>query len=373
MAKNPAQRLIEFGQSIWYDNISRDILQNGELKRMIQEWGVRGLTSNPTIFDQAISKSAIYDDTIRRQKAANQSPDKIFETLAVEDIAGAADLLLPIYQSSGGEDGFVSIEVSPLLAANTKGTIEEAIRLHKALGRPNVMIKVPGTPEGLPAVKALLEEGISVNITLLFSVENYTQVAQAYCEALRTRVKKGSSVKEIRSVASFFVSRVDTSVDALLQKLVDGADSAKASKAKTLLGKFGIANSKLAYKRYQEIFEGDSFKDLRDVGAAVQRPLWASTGTKNPAYRDVLYIEELIGKNTVNTIPHNTLVAFVDHGQPRDSLLGGMAEAERVGPNLAELGIDVRSILHELQVDGVKKFADSFRALNETIAQKLKS
>ncbi len=370
-APNSAQKLVELGTSVWYDNISRDILENGDMKRLIAEWGVRGLTSNPTIFDKAISSSSLYDAAIQKLKATHSTPDKIFEELAVQDIAAAADLLRPIYDSSDGVDGFVSIEVSPLLASNTEGTIQEGVRLYEKLARPNIMIKVPGTTDGIPAVFALLEKGINVNITLLFSVDNYVKVAQVYCDALRSRVKKGLPVDKIRSVASFFVSRVDTAVDAKLDEIAKGSDAARAEQAKALRGQLGVANSKAAYKRFQEIFEGAAFADLRAKGAKPQRPLWASTGTKDPKYRDVVYVEELIGPEIVNTMPHQTLAAFVDHGVAAATITKGMQEAVAVEGKLKALGIDVDGILEFLQSDGVKKFSESFRALNESISKKL--
>ena len=368
---NSAQQLVELGTSVWYDNISRDILENGEMKRLIAEWGVRGLTSNPTIFDKAISSSSLYDATIQKLKATHPTPDKIFEELAVQDIAAAADLLRPIFDSSDGVDGFVSIEVSPLLAANTEGTIQEGVRLYEKLARPKIMIKVPGTPDGIPAVFALLEKGINVNITLLFSVDNYVKVAQVYCDALRARVKKGLPVDKIRSVASFFVSRVDTAVDAKLDAIAQENDPARAELARALRGQLGVANSRAAYKRFQEIFEGDAFADLRAKGAKPQRPLWASTGTKDPKYRDVVYVEELIGPETVNTMPHQTLAAFVEHGVAKSTITKDVATAVAVEGKLKGLGIDVDGILDFLQTDGVKKFSESFRALNESISKKL--
>ena len=364
MANNPAQELIRFGQSVWYDNISRDLLESGDLKKFRDEWGVRGLTSNPTIFENALKSSNIYDDSVRELKGQTEEPAKIFEELAVQDVAQAADLLRPVYDESQGDDGFCSIEVSPLLARDTQGTIEEAKRLHRKLERPNIMIKIPGTPEGLPAIRRCLEEGISVNVTLLFSVENYVDVAKTYCEAMKARVDKGLAVDKIRSVASFFVSRVDSKVDAALEGI--GSDEAKA-----LIGAFGIANSRVAYKRYQEIFEGDDFADLKGAGVAVQRPLWASTSTKNPDFSDVLYIEELIGANTVNTMPHNTLEAFVDHGVAAETITKDVDQALELGGKLGNLGVNLDQILDELQVEGVQKFADSFDGLIGTIETKL--
>ena len=369
MSENPAQKLHPLGTSVWYDNISRDLLNNGELKRLVAEWGVRGLTSNPTIFDNAISNSEVYDAQINSLKGKGLSTDQVFEELAVQDIAAAADLLRPVYESSQGNDGFCSIEVSPMLARDAEGTIAEAKRLFQRLERPNIMIKIPGTEEGLPAIQACLEAGIHINVTLLFSVGNYAKVAQTYCEALRARHGRGESVKGIRSVASFFVSRVDSSIDSQLEKLVGGD---KDVQAKQLLGAFGIANSKLAYKKYQEIFQTDQFADLRSAGAVPQRPLWASTSTKNPDYRDVMYVEELIGDDTVNTMPHNTLEAFVDHGVAEpDTVCRNVEEAESIPGKLSALGIDVDASLEALQAEGVEKFIKSFSALNENLAKKL--
>ena len=370
-SNNPAQNLINFGQSVWYDNISRDILDNGELKKLIDTMGVRGLTSNPSIFDNAISKSALYDETIKAAKQNNLTINQTFENLSVEDIARAADLFLPIYNESNGVDGYVSIEVSPVLAADTQGTIEEGIKLFKRLNRPNIMIKVPGTQEGIPAIIKLLEEGINVNITLLFSVDNYVKVAKAYCTAISNRISQGKDVSKLQSVASFFVSRVDSSVDAALNKIIEtSTDTTIKEKAQKLLGKFGVANCKLAYQEYKKIFEGEEFKALASKGAQVQRPLWASTSTKNPTYRDVIYVEEIIGKNTVNTMPHQTLIATADHAVLRDSIEENVADAKNTLHELTELGVNIDGILKELQVDGVKKFIDSFHSLNKSIQTK---
>jgi len=359
-----------FRQSVWYDNISKSIIESGELKGLIDNYGVRGLTSNPTIFDNAISKTSAYDSLIAGSKG--ESIDAIYEKIAVGDVGAAADLLRPVYDASGTEDGYASIEVSPLLAADTEGTIKEGLRLFEKLGRPNIMIKVPGTKEGIPAVRALLEKGVSVNITLLFSEANYVEVAKTYIAALKARAERGEEVKSIRSVASFFVSRVDSSIDKKLNEIISSStDAGKVEQAKMLLGKFGVANSKVAYKRYQELFEGAEFAPLKAKGAFVQRPLWASTGVKNPQYRDVLYVEELIGDNTVNTMPHDTLMAFADHGVAANTVTRGVAEAEQIEARLVALGIDVQGELTELQRDGVKKFSDSFKSLNETINKKL--
>jgi transaldolase len=366
-----SKNIYEVGrQSVWYDNISRQIIESGELKRLIEDYGVRGLTSNPTIFDNAISKTSAYDALIADSKG--QSVDAIYENIAISDVGAAADLLRPIYDASDTEDGYASIEVSPLLAADTEGTIAEGIRLFEKLKRPNIMIKVPGTREGIPAVKALLERGINVNITLLFSVENYVEVARTYVSALTERMNRGEDVRGVRSVASFFVSRVDTVVDGRLNEIINSAaDHAQVEEATALLGRFGVANSRLAYQRFQEIFSSEQFAKLRERGAFVQRPLWASTGVKNPAYRDVLYVEELIGPDTVNTMPHDTLMAFADHGVVENRLASGLDEARAVAQRLKGLGIPLDELLQELQIDGVKKFSDSFTSLNETIRKKL--
>ncbi|HQH27466.1 MAG TPA: transaldolase, partial [Oligoflexia bacterium] len=360
MTLNAAQRLIEYGQSAWYDNISRDILFSGELKRLITHCGVRGLTSNPTIFDNALKKGSAYDGQIASLRARKPSVDELFEELALQDIAAAADLLLGVYKESEGVDGFVSIEVSPLLARDAKATVDAARKLFDRLARPNIMIKIPGTPEGLPAIKSALEQGINVNVTLLFSAGNYTQVAKTYCEALRTRLNNGEPISGIRSVASFFVSRVDSTVDSELEKIVKkNGNSAESKLAQSLIGKFGIANCKLAYKEYQSIFLGSQFADLKKAGAKVQRPLWASTSTKNPNYRDVLYVEELIGPDTVNTLPQNTLEAFIDHGVLAETLTKNTGEAELTAAQLTELGLNLEELMKRLQDDGVEKFADS--------------
>lgn len=370
MSTNPLSQLHPLGTSVWYDNIDRSMLESGDLADLVKNYSVRGLTSNPTIFDKAIGGSEVYDKSIAAMHADGLAPGQIFEGLAVEDIGRAADLLQPVYNTSSGDDGFVSIEVNPLLASKTEETINEAVRLYERLDRPNVMIKIPGTDEGLPAVKACLERGININITLLFSVENYIQVARAYCDALRTRVSRGESVKNIRSVASFFVSRVDSAVDERLDEIAK-AEPAKANAAKSLRGKFGIANSRLAYEQFQKIFLGDDFADLRAAGAAVQRPLWASTSTKNPEYRDVMYVEELIGPHTVNTMPHKTLEAFADHGRAARTLHDTFQAEHALRDELLELGVDLDAILEQLQVDGVRLFSESFAALQQTIKQQL--
>jgi len=378
MPVNSLQSLHEYGTSVWYDNINREMLKSGELARLMKEWGLRGITSNPTIFDNAISAGTAYDAQIKQLQPQGLSTDSIFEELALQDIGEAADLFRPLYDASGGNDGFVSIEVSPLLAANTEGTIKEGNRLFERLARPNIMIKVPGTAEGLPAVYALLENGVHVNITLLFSVENYVSVAKTYVEALRARAARGLPIDKLRSVASFFVSRVDSVVDKRLEQIA--AESASTDKAKgdlalSLRGKFGIANSRLAYQHFLQIFYGPNFAELKAQGGVPQRPLWASTGVKNPNYRDTMYVEELVGKEIVNTMPHATCAAFADHGsatvEVSKSIEKDVTGAKALQHQLLALGVDLPQLMEELQTDGVKKFAESFQSLNATIAKKL--
>ncbi len=371
MSSNPLSQLHPLGTSVWYDNIDRNMLESGEMADLVKNYAVRGVTSNPSIFDKAISGSDVYDSAIAELNSQGLSLEQIFESLAIEDVGRAADILRPIYDSSGGDDGFVSIEVNPLLASKTEETINEAVRLFDKLDRPNIMVKIPGTPEGLPAVRTCLERGININITLLFSVDNYVQVANTYCEALRARVQKGESVKGIRSVASFFVSRVDSAIDKRLDEIADEGGP-KAEAAKKLKGEFGIANSRLAYEQFQSIFESDNFADLRDAGAAAQRPLWASTSTKNPDYRDVMYVEQLIAPHTVNTMPHKTLEAFADHGKA-EPMNTNYKQDHAVRESLQELGVDIEGILAQLQVDGVQAFSESFEALQSTLKEQVGS
>ena len=370
MALNSAQELIKYGQSVWYDNINRELFRSGEINRLIADWGVRGITTNPSIFNKAIGSTSLYDEQILKLKAKGLSSEEVFDQLAITDVTTAADILRPIYDESGGIDGFVSIEVSPLLAADTKASIQEAKRLFNSINRPNIMIKIPGTPEGLPAIKAVLEEGINVNVTLIFSVDSYANIALAYSDAMQNRLNKGLPIDKIRSVASFFVSRVDTATDLALELIAKNGGNDLADHVLALRGRFGIANSKLAYQKFLDIFEGERFQTLKAKGAFPQRPLWASTSTKNPVYRDVMYIEELIGNNTVNTIPHETLGAFVDHGRVRESLTSDVSHATSLEKELINIGVNLSQIFADLLKDGVSQFRDSFLALNNTISQK---
>jgi transaldolase len=364
---NPLRRLQDFGQSIWYDNIERKMLNSGELARLIAEDGLRGVTSNPTIFEKAIAHSNDYDDSLARltYAAGDQDSRSLFFNLAIEDIQGAADLLKPVYDATHGRDGYVSLEVSPDLAYDIDATVAEAQRLHERVNRPNLMIKVPATQKGVVAFEELVAMGINVNVTLLFSVERYKQVVEAYLAGLETRLRKGLAIDTIASVASFFVSRVDTAVDKLLHQAATSEPSAA-----DLQGHIAIANAKLAYAWYQRVFTSAGFEKLKEAGAGTQRLLWASTGTKNPGYSDVMYIDSLIGPDTVNTIPPATYAAFKDHGQPRSTLSEGLDDAERQISLLNNFGVDLEVVTKRLEDEGVQLFAKSFTTLLDAISTK---
>jgi transaldolase len=366
---HPLPMLASLGQSVWLDYIHRRMLTSGELKTLIERKGVRGVTSNPTIFEQAIGGSDVYDDAISRHAAAGLDAVAIFEALAIEDIQAACDLFRPIYDMAGGNDGFVSMEVSPRLAHDTDATLAEARRLWHAIGRPNVMIKIPGTRAGLPAITAAIADGININVTLLFAVARYQQVIDAYLAGLERRVAAGGSIEHVRSVASFFVSRVDTEVDKRLEKLV-AAGGPNAERAQALLGTAAVGNAKLAYQTYVKNFEDQRFRALMARGAAVQRPLWASTGTKNPKYSDTLYVDSLIGPDTVNTMPPATLEAFGQHGIARRTIDDDVDGARRNLAALESLGIRLDDVTDLLEVEGVKKFADSFDGLLAAVESK---
>ena len=364
-ATNPLRTLLECGQSVWLDYIRRDLITSGKLKRLIEEDGLRGITSNPAIFEKAIAESSDYDD-ILKELASRPELDATarFEQIAIRDIQDAADLLRPVYESSKFRDGFVSLEVSPYLAHKTQETMEEARRLWTAVRRDNVMIKVPGTAEGLPAIRQLIGEGININITLLFAQEVYEKVAEAYLDGLEDLQAGGGNLKKMASVASFFISRIDTLVDSLLNdRLKKTTDSGQQSLLKSLLGKVAIANGKLTYQRYRGIFSGPRWEPLAAKGAHTQRVLWASTSTKNPNYRDVMYVEELIGPDTVDTIPPATLEAFRDHGRVRESLTEDIPAAQKTMADLAQAGISMKEVTDKLTDDGVKLFADAFDKL----------
>lgn len=358
------QKLHQIGQSIWLDYIERRMVQSGELQKLVDA-GVTGVTSNPTIFQQAISKSEAYRADLQKLAAAGHSPKEIFEALAVADISAAADVLAPVYTRTKGEDGFVSIEVAPDLADNTEGTITEARRLHASVNRPNVMVKVPATKAGIPAIRQLISEGININVTLIFSLARYAAVKEAYLQGLESRLAAQKPISQIASVASFFISRVDANVDERLAKL----SSSNGIDPQSLLGKTALANAKLAYAQFEEKFSGERWQKLAQAGAQVQRPLWASTSTKNPNYSDLLYVEPLIGPHTVNTMPMNTLQAFWDHGVAENRIHTGIDAAKQLFDQLAHLEISIDEVTEFLERDGVKKFADSYDSLLQTIAQ----
>jgi len=363
-ATNPLKDLLKFGQSVWLDYIRRDLITSGELKRLIQSDGLRGMTSNPAIFEKAIAGSTDYADILASLKDRPDLDAKArYEIIAIRDIQDVADLLRPVYDESHRRDGYVSLEVSPYLARDTQGTMEEARRLWKSVDRPNVMIKVPGTAEGIPAFEQLISEGININVTLLFSQEVYQRVAEAYVRGVEKFAATGGDVGRIASVASFFISRIDNSVDAELSALLKSCKSGDEQKLKGLQGKVAIANGKLAYQRYLNIFSGALWDKLRSKGAQTQRVLWASTSTKNPAYPDILYVQEMIGPDTVNTIPPATFDAFRDHGQPRETLTEGVDEAKQVMQNLAAVGISIDRITDKLTDDGVRLFEEAFDKL----------
>jgi transaldolase / glucose-6-phosphate isomerase len=364
--------LHELGQSLWYDNIQRRLLENGELATLISRGEIRGITSNPSIFDNAISNSNDYDTALVSMAWSGLDSRAIFDGLAVEDIRAAADLFRDLYDTTGGKDGYVSLEVDPGLAKDTQATIAEASRLWELVDRPNLMVKIPATAEGIPAIRESIAAGINVNVTLIFSLQRYADVMVAYIAGLERRLGAGKPVDRIASVASFFVSRVDTKVDRRLEEIIrqEGSQSALASR---LLGRAAVANAQLAYAQYCEVFEGEHFKNLKAKGARTQRPLWASTSTKNPAYSDVKYVEELVGPDTVNTIPQQTVDAFRDHGEARITLTDDLTEARLVLESLDQLGISMEQVTRELEEEGVKAFADSFVSLKATIEERRKS
>ena len=362
---NSLQELRRLGQSVWLDNISRGLIKSGELQRLIDQ-GVTGLTSNPTIFEKAISGSTDYDDALLRLAREGKNAEEIFEALAMEDIRDVADMLLPIYDETDGVDGFASIEVNPHLARKTDDTIAEARRLFAALDRPNVMIKVPGTPEGVPAIRRLISEGINVNTTLIFSLDAYAQVREAYISGLEILSENGGDLSRVAGVASFFVSRVDGVADALLQESAE-KDS---EKAQSLMGKAAIANARVAYRDFEATFGAARFQALQADGARVQRPLWASTSTKNPSYSDVMYVDELVGPHTVNTMPDATLVAYLDHGSPAVRIGEGLDRALMNVEQLEKLGISMDKVTSTLLEDGIKSFADSYDLLLANVDEK---
>ncbi|HEU4760592.1 MAG TPA: bifunctional transaldolase/phosoglucose isomerase, partial [Dehalococcoidia bacterium] len=368
---NPLLKLRELGQSVWYDNVRRGLITSGEFQRMVERDGVAGVTSNPTIFEKAVDGGTDYDVEIASLVAAGKGAREIYDALTIGDIQLAADVLRPTYERTKGLDGYACLEVSPKLAHDTQASIETARSLWRALDRPNVMIKIPGTPEGLPAIEQCLSEGLNINITLLFSVENYERVAVAYISALEKLAAVGRPLDRAASVASFFVSRVDTLVDAKLEELAGRAKgAAERERLESLRGKAAVANAKIAYAKFKEMFSGERWQALAAKGARVQRCLWASTSAKDPRYRDVMYVEELIGSQTVNTMPQSTLDAFRDHGRVATTLGEGLEQAREAMRALADAGVDFAEVTEELQRQGVKLFADSYDKLLESIGDK---
>jgi transaldolase/glucose-6-phosphate isomerase len=372
---NPVKDLLKFGQSVWLDYIRRDLLTSGELKHLIDEDGLRGMTSNPAIFEKAIAGGTLYNDLLDSLRSRSDLDAKgRYEILAIRDIQDAADILRPVYESSKRRDGYVSLEVSPYLARDTKGSLEEARRLWKAVARENVMIKIPGTAEGIPAIQQAISEGININITLLFAQEVYVKVAEAYIAGLEQFAARGGDVSKMASVASFFISRIDSAVDAIIDaKLKASKDAREQEQLKSVQGKVAIANGKQTYEKYQAIFGTDRWKALAAKGGQTQRVLWASTSTKNPAYRDVLYVEELIGPDTVDTIPPATLDAFREHGKPRPSLTENVEAAHRTMETAAKVGISMKDVTDKLTKDGVRLFAEAFDKLLAAVEKSSKS
>jgi transaldolase / glucose-6-phosphate isomerase len=363
--KNPLKELLSYGQSMWLDYIRRDLFTTGKLKTLISEDGLRGMTSNPAIFEKAIADSNLYVD-ILKSLASRKDLDTTarFEQIAIRDIQEAADTLRPVYDESNFRDGYVSLEVSPYLARKTQETIDEARRLWKTVKRDNVMIKIPGTAEGIPAIRQAISEGININVTLLFAQEVYEQVAEAYIAGVQDLAARGGNLKKMAGVASFFISRIDTLIDSMINdRLKATKDAGQQALLESLLGKVAIANGKLTYQAYERIFSGPRWSALAAKGAQTQRVLWASTSTKNPKYRDVIYVEELIGQDTVNTMPPATIDAFRDHGKLRKSLTEDIPGAKKTMDDLARAGISMKQVTDKLTDDGVKLFADAFDKL----------
>jgi transaldolase len=368
MSTNPLIELTRLGQAIWYDNIERKLITSGELKRLIDEDGLSGITSNPAIFEKAIANSELYADQLRELAEQGKSAQEIYEALAITDIQMAADVLASVNERTGGTDGFVSLECSPLLANDTDATIVEARRLWGLIDRKNVMIKIPGTEAGMPAIEQCTYEGININITLLFSLHAYEKTMEAYIRGLERRAEENNPIDNISSVASFFVSRIDTAVDKELERRIEQtADETEKTKLQSLLGRIAIANAKIAYQRYKKVFHGERFAELKRAGAQLQRPLWASTSTKNPIYPDVYYVEALIGPETVDTLPPATLAAFRDHGRARVTIEDNLEEERARLALLEEVGISLDQVTAHVLADGVRLFVEPFEKLLKTI------
>lgn len=364
----------QYGQSIWMDNLSRDIIQSGELKQSISDKGIRGITSNPSIFEKAIAGNKIYDEAIEAGIKADKSVQEIYEDLIFTDIRNACDIFMPVYEESNGLDGYVSIEVPPNLAKNTESTTEEARRYYQAIDRPNLMIKIPGTPEGLPSVEQAISEGMSINVTLLFSVQSYIDTAWAYIKGLEKLAESGGDVSKVGSVASFFLSRIDVMIDEQIDSKLESAEGEAKDKLEAIKGKVAIANAKIAYQKYKEIFGSDRWQALADKGAKVQRLLWASTSTKNPEYSDTMYVDELVGADTVNTLPPDTIDACIDHCNPGDRVETDLDAAHKVIDGLKDeaVDIDLDKVMDDLLDEGIDKFVKPFDSLMSSLEDKVK-
>ncbi len=367
---NPLRQLTNYGQSVWLDFIQRSFVTGGGLARLVHEDGLRGVTSNPAIFEKAIAGTGDYDEAIRMLARKLHTPDDIYQSLAVEDVQDAADVFRPVYDEMDGADGFVSLEVSPRLAHDTAGSIASARELWRLVNRPNAFIKIPGTRAGVPAIQQLIDEGINVNVTLLFGLPRYQEIAEAYIRGLESRAARGEPIDRVASVASFFLSRIDVLVDPQLERLAKDGGT-RAEPAAGLTGEVAIASAKVAYQMYKDLFERARFAALAAGGARPQRLLWASTGTKNPAYSDVKYVEPLIGPNTINTMPPETVDAYRDHGRPAARLEEDVDHARRVLAGLAEVGIDIDQVTQQLEDEGVAKFDKPFDALMAALARKM--
>ncbi len=370
MKSNPLKELAQLGQSVWLDYIRRDLIKSGQLRRLIEEDGLRGMTSNPSIFEKAILDGHDYDEDIRTLALQGKTPAKIFESISLQDVQDAADEFRPVYDRTGGACGYVSLEVNPHLAHDAQATLQEARHLWHSLARPNVFIKVPASSEGLPAIRQLIGEGINVNVTLLFGLPRYRQVVEAYLGGIEDRISRGNPVQNVASVASFFVSRMDTLVDPLLEHIMAKNDET-ANLAKRVHGQVAVANSKLAYQIYRETFAADRFKKLASHGARIQWLLWASTSTKRPDYSDVKYVDELIGPDTINTVPLSTLDAYRDHGDPKVRIDRDVEMARWVLEQMQKLGIDMDKVTQQLEEEGDRKFCEPFDHLMETLGKSL--
>lgn len=376
MTTNHLLEIKDYGQSIWMDNLTRDLIQSGDLKDLVENQGIRGITSNPAIFEKAINGNVVYDADIEAGIRAGLSVEKIYESLTFEDIRNACDILRPVFEESNGLDGYVSIEVPPNIADDTEATIAEARRYYQEIGRENVMIKIPGTSAGLPAVKQVIADGINVNVTLLFSVQSYENTALAYIEGLEARVAEGKDVSKIASVASFFLSRIDINIDGRIDALLKaGVESiTQEAQLKAIKGKVAIANAKIAYQKYKEIISTDRWKALAEKGVKVQRLLWASTGTKDPHYSDVMYVDELVGPDTVNTLPPATIDACIDHCDVASRVETGVKEAYNLIESLKSQDIDIKldEVMDELLLEGIEKFVKPYQSLISSLEEKIK-